>query len=220
MKGNFGNTSDLIDIKEIKYNTIILNNGELRQVIIVGGINFALKSETEQNIITQAYQEFLNSLEFPIQIIIHSRKININKYLNHLNQFKEKEQSGLLQNQIEEYIEFIKGFIKNNDIMTKTFFVVVPYTAVSIEIEQQTKNLFSKIPFFNKKQTNQNNNDFKKQEENLLYNINQLNQRTIQVIEGLISIGLDAVQLKDEELLELLYNYYNPETIEKESISI
>ncbi|MEM4368613.1 MAG: hypothetical protein QXO21_06355, partial [Candidatus Anstonellales archaeon] len=96
-----------------------------------------------------------------------------------------------------------------------------PYTAISIEIEQQTKKLFYQIPFFNnKKINNQNNEDLKKQEENLIYNIKQLNQRTIQVIEGLTSIGLDAVQLKDEELLELLYNYYNPETIEKESVDI
>lgn len=213
MKENFGDTKDLLEIEKIKENTIILKGGELRQVIIVGGINFALKSEEEQNIITQAYQEFLNSLEFSIQIIIHSRKVNIEKYLNTLYEFKTKEVSALLQNQIEEYIEFIRGFIKDNDIMLKTFFVVVPYTIINLS--QEAKQLSSKIPFlsFNKQKDSAEDN---KQEEILLSAIQQLNQRTNQVIEGLASIGLDAVQLKDEELLELLYNYYNPETIEKE----
>lgn len=218
MKENFGDTKDLLEIEKIKENTIILKGGELRQVIIVGGINFALKSEEEQNIITQAYQEFLNSLEFSIQIIIHSRKVNIEKYLNTLYEFKTKEVSALLQNQIEEYIEFIRGFIKDNDIMLKTFFVVVPYTI--IDLGQEAKQLSSKIPFLSFNKQKNNTEDNKQQEETLLSAINQLNQRTNQVIEGLASIGLDAVQLKDEELLELLYNYYNPETIEKENINI
>lgn len=217
MNNNFGDTKELIEIKEIKYNTIILKNGGLRQIIVVGGTNFALKSEEEQNIIIQAYQDFLNSLEFPIQIVIHSRKINIEKYLNYLKEQEQKETSGLLKNQMEEYIEFIRSFVKENAIMTKTFFVVVPYFSVNITAE--TKNITSKIPFLSSK-NNQNNSLKNDEEKNLLEDINQINQRTNDVIEGLSAIGLDAVRLGDEELLELFYNYYNPETIEKEVIKI
>ncbi|MCS6789161.1 MAG: hypothetical protein NZ484_01155 [Patescibacteria group bacterium] len=215
IKNNFGDTKDLVEIKDIKLNTVILKNGELRQIVIVGGINFALKSEEEQNIIIQAYQEFLNSLEFPIQIIIHSRKVNIENYLNYLNNVKEKEFSGLLKNQIEEYIQFIYGFIKDNDIMVKTFLVVVPYTIINLE--KEAEKITSKFSFFSS-QKNEGDKRTDQDDQILINGINQLNQRTMQVIEGLTSIGLDAVQLTDEELLELFYNYYNPETIEKEGI--
>ncbi|MGB9608964.1 MAG: hypothetical protein ACPL3E_01155, partial [Minisyncoccia bacterium] len=161
MKTEFGDTKELVEIKEIKLNTVILKNGGLRQIVVVGGTNFALKSEEEQNIITQAYQDFLNSLEFPIQIIIHSRKINIEKYLANLSERKKTESSSLLQNQIEEYIQFIRSFVKENAIMLKTFFVVVPYDPINIGAE--TKSALSKIPFFGEK-----NNQAEKQSEETL----------------------------------------------------
>jgi type IV secretory pathway VirB4 component len=214
MKGDFGDTKELIDIKEIKSNTVILKDGSLRQVLIVGGINFSLKSEEEQQVILSAYQNFLNSLEFPIQILIHSRKINIQKYINNLIEIKNKETSPLLQNQIEEYIEFIRGFVKENAIMSKNFFVIIPFSPISIEVQ---KGLINKIPFFSSKPQTNNQGQIEKN-ESFQENLNQINQRTTQIIDGLASIGLDAVVLNDEQLIELFYNYYNPETIEKESL--
>ena len=215
MKGNFGDTKELIDIKEIKSNTVILKDGSLRQVLIVGGINFSLKSEEEQQVILSAYQNFLNSLEFPIQIVIHSRKINIQKYINNLIEIKNKETSPLLQNQIEEYIEFIRGFVKENAIMSKNFFVIVSFSPTSIEIQ---KGFTSKIPLFSSK-TKTGESEQSQKNENFQENLEQINQRTAQIIDGLASIGLDAVVLNDEQLIELFYNYYNPETVEKESLS-
>jgi len=215
MKGNFGDTKELIDIKEIKSNTVILKDGSLRQVLIVGGINFSLKSEEEQQVILSAYQNFLNSLEFPIQIVIHSRKINIQKYINNLIEIKNKETSPLLQNQIEEYIEFIRGFVKENAIMSKNFFVIVSFSPTSIEIQ---KGFTSKIPLFSSK-TKTSESEQAQKNENFQENLEQINQRTAQIIDGLASIGLDAVVLNDEQLIELFYNYYNPETVEKESLS-
>jgi len=214
MKGNFGDTKELIDIKEIKSNTVILKDGSLRQVLIVGGINFSLKSEEEQQVILSAYQNFLNSLEFPIQIVIHSRKINIQKYINNLIEIKNKETSPLLQNQIEEYIEFIRGFVKENAIMSKNFFVIVSFSPTSIEIQ---KGFTSKIPLFSSK-TKTSESEQAQKNENFQENLEQINQRTAQIIDGLASIGLDAVVLNDEQLIELFYNYYNPETVEKESV--
>src|SRR4051812_3292099 len=109
-KQDMGNSLDLVDVKEIKENTVILKDGGLRQVIMVGGVNFSLKSESEQNIITGAYQTFLNSIDFPLQVLVHSRKVNIDKYIESLTKRKGLEESPILQSQIDEYAEFIKGF--------------------------------------------------------------------------------------------------------------
>jgi hypothetical protein len=127
-----GNSLDLVDIKEIRQNTVIVKDGSLRQIVMVGGVNFSLKSETEQNIITQGYQTFLNSIDFPLQILIHSRKVNIEKYIEALRARKEIEQSPILQNQIDEYSKFVEGFVEKNAIMEKVFLVVVSFYPTSI----------------------------------------------------------------------------------------
>jgi len=131
-KQDAGNSLDLVDIKEIKQSTVLVNDGSFRQIIMVGGVNFSLKSETEQNIITQAYQTFLNSIDFPLQILIHSRKVNIEKYIETLSARKEIEQSPILQNQIDEYSKFVQGFVEKNAIMEKVFLVVVSFYTVSV----------------------------------------------------------------------------------------
>ena len=107
VKQNTGNSLDLVDIKEIRGNVVIVNGGSLRQIVMVSGVNFALKSEDEQTLIVQAYQNFLNSVDFPLQIIIHSRKVNIDSYVQNLLLRKENEPSPLLQSQLEEYANFI-----------------------------------------------------------------------------------------------------------------
>jgi hypothetical protein len=178
---------------------------------MVQGVNFSLKSEEEQNVITQGYQNFLNSLEYSLQIVIHSRKINIQKYLNDLDKRMQDEPSPLLQNQISEYKEFVRKFVEENAIMEKTFLLIVPWhppLAVS-------SSSFP-IPFLGSKkppaqEEELNDAAFK---ENLL----QLRERVAEITEGLATMGLEAIVLADEELIELLYNFHNPETIEKESL--
>lgn len=202
-------TQRLVDVEEIKNGVITLKNGGLRAVIMVSGVNFELKSEEEQDLITNAYQDFLNALDFSVQIIIHSRKLNIDIYLKKLEKIKEREENQLLRNQIDEYVQFIRGFVKENDIMTKTFFVVVPYDAVNIKEIQ--KGFLSFIPFFSKKR-----DDKKEKEETNEYRAQQLSQRVDEVLSGVERIGLRAVVLNDGEILEFYYNLYNPETVEKE----
>jgi type IV secretory pathway VirB4 component len=209
---NLANTQELVEVKDIRQNTLILKDGGLRQVLIVGGINFSLKSEEEQNIITQAYQNFLNGLDFQLQIIVHSRKINIEKYLETLEERRTQEPSPLLQDQIAEYEEFIRGFVRENAIMTKSFFVIVPWSPIALPGKEK---LFGSLPFL-KREKEENKESEKGFEENLM----QLTQRVNQVIEGLATIGLEAIVLDDEQLIELLYNFYNPETTEKEKISL
>lgn len=216
MAKNFGNAQDLVAIENIAQNTVMLRDGSLRQIVMVGGINFSLKSDTEQSTITQTYQNFLNGLDFPIQIVIHSRKINIEDYLGVLGGRIEKESTELLQNQIAEYREFIRGFVQENPIMAKTFLVVVPFFPVSLPNKRTLGNF---IPFFKKKGRGEAEKALEEKKVDFHKNLEQLLQRVNQVTEGLQAIDLEVKLLNDEELVELFYNFYNPGTIEKENVS-
>lgn len=214
MPGNLANAQDLVMVKDIKQGAVILKNGGMRQVVMVGGTNFSLKSAAEQNVLTSGYQYFLNSLTFPIQIIIHSRKINIQNYIDLLNERKGAETTPLLKNQIEEYADFVGSFVQQNAIMQKSFFVVVPFIPVSMPGKS---SFLSFLPFGKSNKTDQ-----AKQDEEHSFNeaLGQLKQRTAQVVEGLGVVGLEAVVLSDESLTELFYNFYNPETTEKKGVKL
>ena len=214
----FANSRDLVSIKDIKDDAVLLKNGSLRQVIMVGGLNFALKSETEQNIVLQAYQNLLNGLDFPLQIIIHSRKINIEKYLEELRGLQAKETSTILQNQAEEYREFISGFVEKNPIMEKSFFAVVPFFPSIVPSATKIEGLIP-LPFFKKNKSSEEKIG-KETQANFEENVEQLKQRTRQVVESLSIIGLEATALSNEQLVELFYNFYNPATVEKEKVML
>lgn len=218
VRQNFANSQALVDVEDIKESTLILKNGGMKQILMVEGLNFALKSEDEQNIITSSYQNFLNSLDFSIQIVVHSRKININKYLSDLEEKMAGETSSLLKNQIAEYKEFVRKFVEDNAIMEKSFLVVIPWYR---PITPSKNSMLGAIPFLNKKQ-DKNAMDLaaKENEEIFHQNLLQLRQRVDQVIEGFSSIGMQSIVLNDEELAELMYNFYNPETIEKGKIKL
>ncbi len=210
------NSQDLVRVKEIKNDTVILENGVLCQMVLVGGLNLALKSASEQEAIISGYQNFLNSIDFTIQILIHSRKINIDKYLNSLEERKNQEASGILQNQISEYQEFIRAFVQEYAVMRKMFVVVIPF--VPINLLPSKGKITSFIPFFGKKQTTQ---EADKDDDALFKEAtNQLRQRVNQVADGLHTVGLETSILNEQQIIELLYNFYNPETIEKENITL
>jgi len=200
---NANATQQFVDVKEIKNGVVILKDNSLRAVVMVSGVNFDLKSQDEQDIITSAYQSFLNGLDFSLQTIVHSRKLNIDRYLERMQGIFEKEPSQLLRTQISEYIEFIRGLVKDNEIMTKTFFIVVPYEGLGMQ--NVKKGLTS---FFGKKKDAGEHETFEQQ-------VIQLQQRVDQVVAGMSQAGLRAVVLNDEELTELYYNLYNPEAVEK-----
>lgn len=223
VKQNAGNSLDLVDIKEIRDDVVILKDGSLRQIVMVAGVNFALKSDAEQTLIVQAYQNFLNSIDFPLQIIIHSRKVNIDPYIEGLMHRKENEPSPLLQSQIDEYVNFIKEFIEKNAIMEKSFLVVVPFYPAGGAITGTTKaasGIFSSL-FGGKKAAPMPGAVPKTDEEAsrvFKENSEQLAQRASQVVNGIIGIGLDASILENQELIELFYNFYNPQTIERGTV--
>ncbi len=211
MATGLGNSQNLVEISDIRDNTLILKDGGLRQILMVGGINFSLKSEEEQNMLTTSYQSFLNSLDFPLQILIHSRKLNIQKYLDDLEEKMRTEPSPLLQNQISEYKEFIRQFVAENAIMEKSFLVVIPWYAAALPAPSGAG--FS-LPFFKKNAEAETRRAAAAAEE-FRKEAAQLAQRTGEVLEELNAMGLEAVLLNTEQLTELFYNFYNPGSIEK-----
>lgn len=198
-----------LDISEIKEGTVILKNHNLRAVLMVSSINFALKSQEEQDAIIYHFQNFLNSIDFSIQILISSRRLNIEDYYKTL-MIREKEQSNeLLKVQIGEYRNFIRELIEMSNIVNKTFYIVVPYSP-SEELTQAGKSFFESISQKvggKKPVTAFSADDFVK-------NRNQLMQRVQHIASGLSGVGVKMTALNTQELIELFYTFYNPEISE------
>ncbi len=196
-------TQQYLDIAEFREDTVIMRDGTLRAVLLVASINFALKSEDEQNAIISAYVGFLNNIDFPLQIVIQSRELNIDNYLAFLKQ-KEKEQTNeLLKMQTTEYLQYISELISLGKIMNKRFYIVVPYNPLS----DKQKGFFSKLL-----ESLRPASLIKMKEDKFLRRRTELTRRVENVIGGLASMGVNAVPLDTQSLIELFYNTYNPET--------
>jgi len=196
-------TQNYLDIAEFREDTIIMRDGTLRAVLLASSINFALKSEEEQNAIISAYVGFLNNLDFPLQIVIQSRELNIDGYLNTLKQ-KEKEQTNeLLKMQTAEYLEYVAELISLGKIMNKKFYVIISYNPSS----DKQKGFFSRLLDSLKPAM-----IIKMKEERFLRRKVELNRRLENVMGGLASMGINSAPLDTQSLIELFYNTYNPET--------
>jgi type IV secretory pathway VirB4 component len=216
-------TQTFIEIEAIESGTVVLKNGGLRQILMVSGVNFDLKSEEEQGMIISSFQNFFNAIDFTIQIFIHSRKLNIDSYLENLGVREAQEPNELMKNQIMEYREFIRAFVMENAIMNKTYFVVVPYDPVKLPEagEAITEKVFSMLKKRGvQKPTERIGDSGKGKAEQRAEHIEQLGQRVSQVVNGLNQIDLRAVPLNNEELIDLFYNLYNPESVEKKGITV
>jgi len=196
-------TQQYLDIAEIKENTVVMRDGTLRSVLLVSSINFALKSEDEQNAIIASYVGFLNNIDFPLQIIIQSRELNIDNYIAGLKQ-KEKEQTNeLLKMQIADYLQYIGELISIGKIMNKKFFAVVTYSPSS----DKHKGFFSSL------RETLSPGVFIRMKENIFQRRrSQLTHRAEIVMSGFASMGLTAIELDTQSLIELYYNTYNPTT--------
>jgi hypothetical protein len=196
-------TQQYLDIAEFREDTIIMRDGTLRSVLLVSSINFALKSEDEQNAIISAYVGFLNNIDFPLQIVIQSRELNIDNYLAFLKQ-KEKEQTNeLLKMQTTEYLQYVNELISLGKIMNKKFYITISYNPLS----DKQKGFFTRLLESLKPAS-----IIKMKEERFLRRRSELNRRVENVIGGLASMGVNAVPLDTQSLIELFYNTYNPET--------
>lgn len=209
MAQDFKASQEFVHIEKIDRGIAYLKKGGVFRIVMVSGINFDLKSDEEQNLILNSFQNFLNALDFSTQFFIHSRKVNIGRYLDRMKERQDEEQNQLLKIQIEEYIGFIRQFVEENQIVNKTFFVVVPHHKT--KIGSPTEGIMG---FFG---GNKNKEEENTSEEET---IQQVSQRVDQVISGLQQMGLQAIPLEDEELIELFYNLYNPQLMEKKDTNV
>ncbi len=191
-------TQDFLDFEQIREGVIILKNKAMRAVLIASSLNFALKSQEEQNAILYQFQNFLNSLDFSCQILVRSRKINIVGYLDKLKEIGKKEENELLKIQIEEYRKFIESLMAGGQIMEKTFYIVVPFNLLEAQREKTEKKykLPLKIPLLT--------------EEEFQRCKVQLWQRVEFIILGLRRCGLQVAPLTTIELIEFLWSFYHP----------
>jgi len=193
-------------IDTIREDTIILKDGGFRVVLMCSSLNFALKSSDEQDAIIFQFQNLLNSLDFPVQFIIHSRKLNIAPYLESLKERQKEEDNDLLKIQIAEYIEFVKSFVEMTNIMSKTFYVTVPYTP-TILAQKKFLGGLADLLGLGKKETAAG--DIFEEHKNQLW------QRVDTIVVGLQRFGIRAAPLNTEELIELFYGLYNPTEFEQ-----
>ncbi len=201
-----------LDIAEIKDNTIILKNGGLRAILQTTSINFNLKSEEEQNSIIYGYQRFLNSLEFPIQIVVQSRKLDVDKYIENVREIGEKHTNVLLKEQSNEYCDYILKLVEYADIMEKKFFVVIPFDPY----RNKNKNTLSK---FMEAISSSDSIDSIKRRHKEFETLNKgINERVNAAVAGLEGCGLRVARLSTTQLIELFYQIYNPITSRNEKI--
>ncbi len=194
-----------MDIAEIREDVVVMKDGSLRAVITTTALNMDLKSEEEQQAIIHNFQQFLTTFDFSFQIVVSSRKFNINPYINQLEKKIKLEENILLKNQIKDYVDFVEELVDLSSIMSKLFYIIIPFYVVDLKQQGILKKIFSMTN--KKKELIQNHESFETYK-------NQLFQRTEQVNSSLSSMGLSGVMLKTEELIELYYNSYNPSEFE------
>ncbi len=203
-------TQKYLDIAEIRDDVVIMKDGTMRAVILVSSINFSLKSEDEQNAIISAYVSFLNFLEFPLQIVIQSRRLDIDSYIDRLKKIEKEQTNELLRLQIVEYTNYIKELVEIGDIMTKRFYVVVPYNPLSDKQKswnQRFLGLFTAAA------------EVKLSQENFIKRRHSLFQRVEHTLSSLASMGVKCAVLDTPSLIELYYNTYNLDVYSKQKIT-
>lgn len=199
-------TQTHLRVAEIRDNVAILKNGGARAVLNVSSVNFNLKSEEEQKAIIYSYQGFLNSLEFPIQILVRSKKLNIDNYIEQVRDLADKQKNPLLQEQTFEYADFVKKLVDYADIMDKEFYIIVPCDPV--RIQDIHGNGFQ--AFFARLAPKDSYADIKRRHDEFSQLKKNLMQRVNIVESGLENCGLKVSQLSTMELIELFYDSYNP----------
>lgn len=196
-------TQNFISISEVRDGIMVLKDGGLRAILLATSVNISLKSADEQVAILLQFQNFLNTLEFSTQIVIHSRRRDMRPYLATLEERMKNQLEPLLKIQTKEYIEFIRAFSDQTNIMEKSFFVVVPFTPTSLSGSKGISGIFGGL---GKKKGGVGTIDTAQFEEAR----SQLEQRIAVVAQGLSRVGVRTAQLGSEEVVELFYKIFNP----------
>ncbi len=203
-------TQEFVPIDEVRDGIITMKDGSMRAIIFVSSLNFSLKGEDEKTAIILQFQDFLNSLDFSIQIFIESRRLDIRPYLALLEGQKKNQMNDLMKIQIEEYIQFIRSFTESTNIMKKDFFIVVPYAPSALQGSGGVGGFFgNKTP---KETGEQKTQSFEE-------NQTQLEQRIAVVEQGLVRCGIRVARLGTEEVVELFYKMFNPGDTEKPMVA-
>lgn len=201
-------TQEYLDVAEIRDGIVIMRDGSMKMILLATAVNFALKSEQEQNAIIYQYQNFLNSLTFPIQIVMQSRKIDLSPYITKLHSRLDVEENELLQIQIADYIKFIERLIKIANIMDKRFFITIFFNPPGLK----KRTIFDQLFHPSRLTVAQiNDMEFKSFKEEMV-------QRANVISSGLAALGVRTAQLNTQEAVELLYSTYNPEEAYKEKL--
>ena len=202
---------EFVPIREIRDGVMMTDDNRMHMVLMASSLNFALRSAEEQEAITSQYQNFLNSLDFSVEIFVQSRRLNIEPYLESLRETERAQTNELLKIQTREYIEFVRNFVETTKIVTKNFYIVVSYSPPLIEIGRGggLSGIFGGLCGGTKKEGGQLNDE--KFEE---YK-NQIWQRAETVSGAIASAGVRTVPLNTEEVIELYYGLFNPGELEK-----
>jgi len=192
-------TQNFVPIKDIKENVVLLKDGRICMILLASSINFALKSLDEQRAILSQFQTFLNTLDFSIQFYIQSRRLDIEPYLEQLRAREPEQDNDLMRIQLREYIEFIRTFTTEVEVMSKNFFIVIPYNPTTLNLSSNISSIFGKKP------TETAGEEMKFEEQRM-----QLQQRAALVEQGLNRIGVRTIALENEALVELYYHIFNP----------
>jgi len=195
-------TQEFVPIKEVRDGIIVLKDGGMRAIVLANSVNLSLKSEEEQRATIFQFQGFLNTLDFPIQISVQSRKLDIRPYLLLLENRMKTQTEPLLKLQTKEYIDFIKDFTENVSIMSKNFFVVIPYTNTTLKPSTSfLEGIFSK----------RSREEIRAQEQlDFEEKRSQLEERVNVIQQGLSRCGIKSAQLGTEEVVEVFYKVFNP----------
>ncbi len=191
-------TQNFVPIRDVKDNVVILKDGRMNGVLLASSINFALKSGDEQAAILSHFQSFLNTIDFSVQFYVQSRRLDIRPYMEKLEKRIPEQHNDLMRIQLREYMGFIQAFTDEVEVMTKNFFVVVPYTPTEINLKANLGSILG-----GKKELQIDSHKFQEHRT-------QLEQRMTLVEQGLNRIGVKTVALKNEELVELYYHIFNP----------
>ena len=201
-KNTHKSTVEFLKFKEVRDDVLVVNDSTFCAIVAISSTNYALKNQEEQDAIIYGYQNFLNALDFPVQILMQSRKMDIHVYLDKVKKMMDQQTNELLRIQTGEYIEFISKLVDNASIMNKNFYLVIPHYAYGVQVKK-AGGLFSIFSRPDPKKVA--SEKFKSFEEEK----RKIDQKVSTILSGLGALGLRAIQLNTGEIIELMYNSYN-----------
>lgn len=207
-----GTTQNHLDIVDIKDGILVLTGGRFRIVIEAQAINFDLLSEAEQDAAIYSYANLINSLDFPMQVVIRTRQVDITNYIDYLKSFRRLQPTSILRQQLDNYMTFIQELVTENTVLFKKFYIVIPH--IKKVTEQASSGLLDPIlKVLGKEKVVMSYSD-----DDLVKAQQTFNQRTKELFWQFKRLGVGVRQLETEELIRLFYEIYNPESGQNDAL--